>query len=164
MTTQEQRAEWSALAQAATSGAWKPRISELTTDHEVTVYDADYDCTGVVAVCNSGLRYDDNEPNAAFIAAARTAVPALLADVDALTAENANAKAALITAAQLMREANARADALAAVWAQVVAISDEMNPKRGGPFGGDTNIAAYNMSRVRDVVREWKEAQNAVLE
>jgi len=178
MTTQEQRQQWSALAQAATPGEWKPRISELTTDHEVTVYDADYDCTGVVAVCNSGLRYDDNEPNARFIAAARTAVPQLLADVDALTQERDEARRLLkqvegdyITRGISLKAANraatelqAERDALAAAWAQVVAISDEMNPKQGGPFGGDTNIAAYNMSRVRDVVREWKEAQNAVFE
>jgi len=218
MTTQEQRQQWSALAQAATPGEWKPRISELTTDHEVTVYDADYDCTGVVAVCNSGLRYDDNEPNARFIAAARTAVPQLLADVDALTQER-DAYARMLDAEMLRRQdaesdilrlteddtqsafertaalraerdaayraiermsrkqtemhdtlqarnaaLTAERDALAAAWAQVVAISDEMNPKQGGPFGGDTNIAAYNMSRVRDVVREWKEAQNAVFE
>lgn len=70
------------------------------------------------------------------LAVSNAAITALLADVDALTA----------------------------FVAQVVAISDEMEPQQGGPFGGDTNIATYNMSRVRDVVRDWKEAQRAVLE
>jgi len=120
MTTQEQRAEWRALAE---------RLSYFGLEGK-----------------------------------AQDAITALLADVDALTQERDSMRLSHQLLAAKFDEACAERDALAAVWAQVVAISDEMNPKQGGPFGGDTNIAAYNMSRVRDVVREWKDAQNAVLE
>jgi len=110
MTTQEQRAEWSALAQAATPGEWAANtVRDTRLDIDVVWVE---NSMASIVWCGAANRLDVHA-NAAFIAAARAAVPALLADVDALTAENANAKAALITAAQLMRDANARADALA---------------------------------------------------
>lgn len=216
MTTQEQRQQWRALAQAATPGEW------CVEQHSGILHDGTPSTCAVLTSDEYDMAsFGDDEQamfDAAFIAAARTAVPALLADVDALTQER-DAYARMLDAEMLRRQdaesdilrlteddtqsafertaalraerdaayraiermsrkqtemhdtlqarnaaLTAERDALAAAWAQVVAISDEMNPKQGGPFGGDTNIAAYNMSRVRDVVREWKEAQNAVFE
>ena len=81
MTTQEQRAEWSALEQAATPGEW---FAE-----RVPFKDTDAAC-----IDNTERRIitlypplENRHADAAFIAAARTAVPQLLADVDALQAE-----------------------------------------------------------------------------
>ena len=45
----------------------------------------------------------------------------------------------------------AMVDALTSVWAQIVTIAEESTDS-------STYISAYNMSRVRDVVRDWKEA------
>jgi hypothetical protein len=91
MTTQEQRAEWSALAQAATPGEWAANtVRDTRLDIDVVWVE---NSMASIVWCGAANRLDVHA-NAAFIAAARAAVPALLADVDALTAENANAKAA----------------------------------------------------------------------
>jgi hypothetical protein len=79
MTTPEQRAVWAALAAVATPGEWTATSSTVHRD----AIPAD-SFVGHVAICGFGEQAD---ADAAFIAAARTAVPALLADVDALTQE-----------------------------------------------------------------------------
>lgn len=79
MSTQQQRQEWRELAAAAAPGEW--------------IYDKlQWQCVvsapnQVIASMHPYSNVGDDEPNAAFIAAARVAVPALLADVDALTQE-----------------------------------------------------------------------------
>jgi hypothetical protein len=77
MSTAEQRQEWARLAEAATPGEWEIRNHGSAGSAIVT---GEYERVFTVA------RTFEHE-NAAFIAASRTAVPALLADVDRLTAE-----------------------------------------------------------------------------
>jgi hypothetical protein len=77
MSTAEQRQEWARLAEAATPGEWEIRNHGSAGSAIVT---GEYERVFTVA------RMFEHE-NAAFIAASRTAVPALLADVDRLTAE-----------------------------------------------------------------------------
>ena len=126
MVTEQQAQEWRELAEAATPGPWwitkNPEFFAVVASHPVEVGDT------FIAVVDGELS-KDSEHDAAFIAAARTAVPALLAE----------------------------RDDLAALWTQVVACAEEST-------NSTTYISAYNMSRVRDLVREWKETQHAVLE
>ena len=74
--------EWRELAEAATPGPWSPvtRISGLG----VETFDS-------LRVCHVGESTDEYMHDATFIAASRTAVPALLAEVDALAAQRDNA-------------------------------------------------------------------------
>jgi len=81
MTTQEQRAEWSALAQAATPGEWYAERVQFKDTDAMCIENKDWR----VATLYPPL--ENRAADAAFIAAARTAVPQLLADVDALTQE-----------------------------------------------------------------------------
>lgn len=86
MTTKEQREEWRRLEQAATPGEWAARPRGIVHCGLVSV-DLEPGI-GVVHVYrnkNDALRRN----NAAFIAAARTAVPLLLAQVEALEADAA---------------------------------------------------------------------------
>ena len=67
-------------------------------------------------------------------------------------APQAEADAAFIAAAPAdIDTLLAMVDALTSVWAQIVTIAEESTDS-------STYISAYNMSRVRDVVRDWKEA------
>jgi hypothetical protein len=79
--TPEQLATWRQLADAATPGTWAvDYISNLvSTDDQETIDN------GWQQICEFW-----GDDDAAFIAAARTAVPALLAEVERLTAENDN--------------------------------------------------------------------------
>lgn len=114
MTTKEQREHWARLEQAATPGEWG--IEEGSSFVMVHSLGDLQDCGdyGVLPswICNCGRCYGGDvslervmervKGNAAFIAAARTAVPALLADVAELEAEVARINARL---AHVMRVA-----------------------------------------------------------
>ena len=80
MTELEKLAQWSALADAATPGPWE------TGEEDGMIYVADDSSADSVAYCGCSLR------DAAFIAAARAAVPALLAEVERLRDELAEAE------------------------------------------------------------------------
>lgn len=88
-------ADLKALCDAATPGPWEvggpyPQVSVIKVDHET--YDASTntaDCYPVCIVTDKTTRERcSDDPDAAFIAAARTAVPALLAEVDGLAKAN----------------------------------------------------------------------------
>ena len=85
MTTQEQRQQWRALAQAATPGEW------WVEQHSGILHDGTPSTCAVLTSDEYDMAsFGDDEQamfDAVFIAAARTAVPQLLADVDALTQE-----------------------------------------------------------------------------
>lgn len=84
MSTQEQRQQWRELADAATPGEWMLGYTCGWADG------APYTNVNVETIdaTIAGLgEQDECTADAAFIVAARAAVPALLADVDALTAE-----------------------------------------------------------------------------
>ena len=80
MITPEQLAQWRALADAATPGPWE--ATSTWSDDGDSYY---------VAVVDGRALLDTyvsmTDADAAFIAAAREAVPALLAEVERLTAE-----------------------------------------------------------------------------
>jgi len=78
MSTEQQRQQWQELAAAATPGDWQFGGYHDLDDYDVHVFDGD-NVTYIAQSC-----YDID---AYFIAAARAAVPQLLADVDALQAE-----------------------------------------------------------------------------
>jgi hypothetical protein len=78
MSTEQQRQQWRELAAAATPGDWQFGGYHDLDDYDVHVFDGD-NVTYIAQSC-----YDID---AYFIAAARAAVPQLLADVDALQAE-----------------------------------------------------------------------------
>lgn len=71
MITPEQLAEWQRLADAATPGLWYTDREYVRDDESLTV------------VCCIGVKTSPLEDmrNAAFVAAARVAVPALIAEV-----------------------------------------------------------------------------------
>jgi hypothetical protein len=78
-TTPQQRAEWAALAEAATPGPWEAVQGAsagwwVEQPNTATIADIDIDYSG------------QPDADAAFIAAAREAVPALLADLEAVEA------------------------------------------------------------------------------
>ena len=91
--TDAEAAEWAALAERATEGPWV-----VDSDGSIGAPMAGFvcgedghprlDCSECgTRVCHTSVM--PGEPDAAFIAAARTAVPRLLADRERLTAENA---------------------------------------------------------------------------
>lgn len=92
MSTERQRQEWRALEQAATPGEW------FVEYRDASFYDGEQFINAVVTTGTDDIAGTGAEEqchaDAAFIAAARTAVPALLADVDALTAKVARLMAA----------------------------------------------------------------------
>jgi len=107
MSTPEQRAEWSALAQAATPGEWAANtVRDTRLDIDVVWVE-----NSMVSIvwCGAANRLDVHA-NAAFIAAARAAVPQLLADVDALTQER-DALARMLDA-EMLRRQDAESDIL----------------------------------------------------
>jgi hypothetical protein len=101
MSTAEQRQEWARLEQ---------RLEQDAADGE---WAAD---GKTVVIWRDDERYHEiiadtfDERNAAFIAASRAAVPALLADVDRLTGDNAALSEALDTALAHLKESEADRD------------------------------------------------------
>ena len=73
-------AEWRRLADAATSGPWCDDVGPVVFDNDGEMI-ADFGMPSI-------HRQAECENNAAFIASARTAVPALLAEVERLCADN----------------------------------------------------------------------------
>lgn len=69
MITKEQLTEWQKLCDEATPGPWEEDAGLVTADD-----------------CFKGLCYDISDEDAAFIVAARTAMPALIARVIELEA------------------------------------------------------------------------------
>jgi hypothetical protein len=118
MSTAEQRQEWARLAEAATTAPWTVEAGEYSGKDWLI---------GIVAVhlggSMDGQSYavttdhvhaseldGDARTDAAFIAASRAAVPALLADVDRLTGDNAALSEALDTALRHLKESEADRD------------------------------------------------------
>ena len=98
MTTPEQRQQWRELCEKATPGPWKhdnhawsPWVHREHKDIRDVVQEYVFKC---------GSRDD-----AAFITAARSALPALLDENDALRAENERLKAALVEACEMALQA-----------------------------------------------------------
>ncbi len=122
MSTQQQRQEWRELAAAATPGEW-------TYIETASKWRIESDENGLIVDA-----FAMDTADARFIAAARAAVPALLADVDALTAErdaaNVSCKAALRDAANMRRERDALAAELERVRAQANAEWQEEHAAR----------------------------------
>ena len=81
MSTAEDRARWAALAAAATPGPWEAYNSNVYDVQPVPPGRLTPDPDSVSLIC------EEAEPNTDFIAAARTAVPELLADVARLEAQ-----------------------------------------------------------------------------
>lgn len=81
--TPDERAEWRALADAATPGPWEASIDDLTDEINV-VHDQEYRAW----VAHTGMPGGPYaQESAEFIAAARTAVPRLLDALDTADAE-----------------------------------------------------------------------------
>lgn len=80
MTTPEQRAVWAALAAVATPGEW----TEVAESGEWWVSTTSDETAALYVIPDTALM---NQADVDFVCAARAAVPALLADVDALTQE-----------------------------------------------------------------------------
>jgi hypothetical protein len=100
MSTEQERQEWARLAEAATPGEWVARsYDRLVTDDESAIAQG-WENVGTI----------DSEDDLAFIAASRAAVPALLADVDRLTGDNAVLGEALDTALLHLKESEADRD------------------------------------------------------
>lgn len=87
MSTPEQRAEWRRLEQAATPGGWTHKLDPAWNNKDRIIENPE----GFVIIrdenCHAHFKLGRDEANYDFIAAARTAVPALLADVERLEAE-----------------------------------------------------------------------------
>jgi predicted RNase H-like nuclease (RuvC/YqgF family) len=97
MSTAEQRQEWARLAEAATPGEWEHESASCV------IWDSEGEEVGQIW----------SRDNMAFVIVARAAVPALLADVDRLTGDNAALSEALDTALLHLKESEAERDALA---------------------------------------------------
>ncbi len=100
MSTEKQHDEWKMLAEAATPGPWEVRETvidgrkyggawvERNTDDGDLIQISGSDGARSYTARVVGIQdHDDNDANAAFIAAARLAVPELLADIAMLRAE-----------------------------------------------------------------------------
>jgi hypothetical protein len=98
MMTPEQRAELRRIADAATSGPWE--IQGPWPEVTLYQYQDEEDPRAPNKIASLGeCRGHDNvkdDPDAAFIAAARTALPALLDEVDRLEAENERLRSAAL--------------------------------------------------------------------
>lgn len=105
MSTEQQRAEWRELTAARTPGVWEAERMQRQYVVSATAQ--------VVAMTYPRINAHDDEPNAAFIAAASVAVPALLADVDRLTAERDALAAELARATAHARESEHLANMIA---------------------------------------------------
>lgn len=82
-------ARWAALADAATPGPWSVCGANGCPRQDIWSKTADVEVAAASGVneCGEGLVVDQQRANAAFIASARTAVPALCAEVARLRAE-----------------------------------------------------------------------------
>jgi len=115
--TKNERQEWQRLADAATPGPWRAGREDMVTYHGIygssfkAVYWDDPEAEMHMGHTLPGLiseAYDAGEvdcrDNAGFIAAARTAVPSLLAALDTLEAERDQARAGLAASQALVKE------------------------------------------------------------
>lgn len=87
--TRERRDEWKRLAEAATEGPWFEAGREYDDDN-IWIWAKDTDGGAPFEVALGALpsdQADQDYDNAAFIAAAREAVPDLIAQVEALESE-----------------------------------------------------------------------------
>ena len=84
-TTKEQRDEWRKLANEATEGPWESTIEGESG--RVVADDPNYPSFWLISICDTSQSPKEYE-NAIFIAESRTAVPALLDDIDELIAEH----------------------------------------------------------------------------
>lgn len=89
MITDEKLTEWNNLADEATSGEWNVELYQNKISRDFNWWVRPVQGSDIWGVCNTG---DENAPRASqdakFIAAARTAVPTLIAEVRRLRAEN----------------------------------------------------------------------------
>lgn len=111
-------ARWAALADAATPGPWEydPAVSEPESLRSIKAPEADGWCVAV----------DLNDEDGTFIAAARTAVPALCADNARLRAEVASLRAALADPQRALVQRIA--EHAPAVHSDIVAAVEAQNP------------------------------------
>ena len=87
--TQEHLEQWRALADAATPGPWRGDTDRGELKYAVLGGDRELVIKVDHKNAESGFVGDNGENDGAFVLAARTAVPALLAEVERLRAENA---------------------------------------------------------------------------
>lgn len=99
MVTEQQIAGWRNIAEAATPGPWS--VDESPYNFAVFAPHPVESGGTCIAVIDGGLS-NDSRHDAAFIAASRTAVPALLAERDALAAEVQQLRAQLAGERALM--------------------------------------------------------------
>jgi hypothetical protein len=123
MSTEQQRQEWARLAEAATPGEW------VVEQHSGILHEGAPSTCAVLTTEEYDLAsFGDSEQamfDATFIAASRAAIPALLADVDRLTGDNAALSEALDTALLHLKESEADRDKAIAELAQVRAQLEE---------------------------------------
>jgi hypothetical protein len=131
MSTAEQRQEWARLAEAATPGEWRATNEVETRGNPFAFYLFVAADDIFHTMCGGQYESHSATANALFIAASRAAVPALLADVDRLTQ----------------------------FAARICAIVDDNTPAIGVTFGGGDGMTRYNMSRVHEAAREYREAE-----
>lgn len=86
MTDQSQIDQWRALAEAATPGPWKLHLVDDTTIISNNGLDICTTCDSAEVERHDSynIEYERMEADAAFIAASREAVPALIAEVERL--------------------------------------------------------------------------------
>jgi hypothetical protein len=191
-TTPEQRAEWSRLAEAATAGPWETQIEDRSGAYVVgPSTNPHIPSPDVVATTRFSDRFAaDDGANMSFIAASRTAIPALLADVETLTAERdkAGARAAELagrwTTAMLGKnDERARAEAaeakVAALEAEVARLNIGLTTARDEAVfmrskavnnarernAAEAQIAAVcaeTWARAEAIVRHWADCCNPV--
>ena len=91
MTTAEQRAEWARLADEATPGPWRPGREPPPVCNDwfdrLPVGTHPVESTGTLFALGAAVAATAHAGDAAFIAASRDAVPALLADLAAAESE-----------------------------------------------------------------------------
>jgi hypothetical protein len=144
MMDKEQMQEWARLEQAAAPGEW-----EHVPAAQGWAFVRDADGNTIASVPNAN--------NAAFICAARTAVPALLSEVERLTAERAR----LMEAGRDMQEqrdgwkeeaetARAQTDAIAAEWQ---AENDKLNACRK-----ERDALAGQLAKVRQAYQVYRDS------
>lgn len=93
MSTPEQRAHWRRLEQAATPGEWTVEVEEYGNSGSITIPAIERLLHHTEWADPEDFQRDTD--NAEFIASARTAVPALLEDVERLEAKYAQLLAEL---------------------------------------------------------------------
>lgn len=131
-TTRERRDEWKRLAEAATEGPWDLDMNKRWGSWKVTAPPSDGHPDYSRKIADSLL----TEADAEFIAAAREAVPALIAEVESLSVErdDLRAKLKLVGAtldevAGVLNDTEAERDYLAAKITAVEAENDNARAK-----------------------------------